>query len=127
MTRESGSGGSRVTRTECEGGLESSGSDLRFRFVFELTGGSYLCVCVCVYFTSKFHNMARRSCDGTSGPLCGTGRATRWLPAQLSKYIHERAARGRSLPVHSSTRYRIMYIVREPLLGLGDHREKNLV
>ena len=38
MTRESGSGGSRVTRTECEGETESSGSDLRFRFVFELTG-----------------------------------------------------------------------------------------
>src|SRR4051812_43990141 len=80
-----------------------------------------------VYFTSKFHHMARRSCDGTSGPLCGTGRATRWLPAQVSKYVHERAARGRSLPVHSSTRYRVMYIVLEPLLGLGDQREKNLV
>jgi hypothetical protein len=51
----------------------------------------------------KKNHMARRSFD-TSGPLCGTGRATRWLPAQLSKYVHERAARGRSLPVHSSTR-----------------------
>jgi len=38
MTRESGSEGSRVTRTECDGEAESSGSDLRFRFVFELTG-----------------------------------------------------------------------------------------
>jgi hypothetical protein len=66
MTRESGSGGSRVTRTECEGGLESSGSDLRFRFVFELTGGSYL--------RERSSSLYNRGCAGGLGEGSATDR-----------------------------------------------------